>query len=370
MDKTRELTQNDKEFLSNYTRWTCGPTFDIYFYCENDAELEVFEHALFSNPIVQAYPGPEHPQKQHWLDHCILLCPAEWPVTIGARYVKCSYDDPEQNHFLLVFYPYHIERLCGGELWEEAARSPELVALFVKHVLLLSARVSQHIQAHRVILCLDGDSLPCTQESGMMLYTWFTQIGQWPATQPIDDRYSFVSTPAILKNPPQPPPMSVTGAFQTIQQREKESPEPWDGRIVGHISPKAQAMWSGLGGEQQLRYLTHIWCPTCAKNSTIRGISVFGDHERGLIIEGGCVSCNSQLVLFIEAEQSIPSPEQFPAEKPALMSEIYAVDTQDFSKDTETVYAEYREKLQSEHHEMLEELKAIKKSRIVKHKNP
>jgi hypothetical protein len=358
MNKTRELTEDDTIFLSNYTRWTCGPTFDVYFYCNDDTALEMFEQALFSDPIIQAYQGPEHPQKHPWLDQCILLRPAEWPVTLGARYVKCSYTDSRQNHFLLVFYPYHVKRLCGGELWDEATRHPVLVALFMKHVALLTARIAQQIQAHHVIMCLDGDTLPSSQQNGIMLQTWLTQIGQWPTTQAIDDRYSLISVSDILKNPPQEPPVCVTSVFREIQRRGKEPQEPWDGKIVGYIFPKAQTMWDALGADRQLEYLTHIWCPTCTKNSSINGVSVFGDRERKLTVDGGCVYCNSQLVLFIEMEEGseLLQTEQLLASK----SKIYAVDTQDFTKDTNTVFAEYEEKIKAEHRKLLEGLRVIK----------
>ncbi len=256
-----------------------------------------------------------------------------------------------------MFYPYHVQRLCGGELWDDKTINPALTALFIKHIVLLTARISQQIQVQRVIMSLDGDSVPLSQKTGIMLYTWFTRIGQWPPTQPIDDIYSLLSIHDILENPPQYPPVCITSLFRKLQQQDEDIPEPWDGRIIGYIFPKVQVVWDALGDKRQLEHLTHVWCPTCLKYSTISSFSALGDSERGLILDGGCVYCNSKLVAFIEIGKYQISHEPLQEKKLSTKSKVYAVDTRNFAKDTETVFAEYMEKLKMEKRKMMEELK-------------
>ena len=343
MEKTRQITQEDTLFLSNYTRWACGPTFDMYFYCETDYSFEGFEQALFSVPFVQRYHGPEHPQKSKWLEQCILLNPHEWPVTIGARYVEYTCDEQEKNVFLLSFYPYHIQRLCGEWGWYGEAEYPELAALFMKYAVALATQIAQHICVKRVLFNFDGDPFPYIQLPGLILYTWITHIGQWPVAEEVDDIYSLLRFGDIHNNLPKFSAARIRTSFNALQQKESK-PEAWDGRLLGELSSTVQVFWDSLTREQHIIYLTHVWCPTCAENTTISHFFASGNRDKGLILSGRCVRCWSKLFKFIEVK-NWPSDENSCDKELSRRLKEYAIDTRNLTKDSDTVIAEYKNEL-------------------------
>ena len=65
------------------------------------------------------------------------------------------------------------------------------------------------------------------------------------------------------------------------------------------VAAKAQAIWDAIPPQRQETLLRNVWCPNCAKMTTITDFT--GRVETGdLVLTGTCAACGGRVARVIE----------------------------------------------------------------------
>ena len=67
------------------------------------------------------------------------------------------------------------------------------------------------------------------------------------------------------------------------------------------LTQKAKAMWEAIPSQRQEMLLRNVWCPNCAKATTMTHFT--GQVETGdLVLTGTCATCGGRVARVIEHE--------------------------------------------------------------------